>query len=163
MGIFNERSTSHTYTCGLPGLRGPPGIGYELTPDGNYNMENKKLTNLKPGQNDNDILTKKQLYDHIKANGGDSSTTPVDLTDYIKKDTSTGGFSSDLTMNNQIISGLKSGSNSDDAINKNQLDIGLKTKANKNELNNYLKTDGSNKMLAALNMDNRRIENVGVV
>ena len=85
----------------------------------------------------------------------------VDLSDYIKKDTSTCGFSSDLTMNNPIISGLKSGSNIDDAINKKQLDNALKTKANKNELNNYLKTDGSNKVLGLLNMDNRRIENVG--
>ena len=58
---------------------------YKLTPGGNYDMENKKLTNLKPGQNDSDVLTKKQIYGHIKANGGDSSSTPVDLTDYFKK------------------------------------------------------------------------------
>ena len=38
MGIFNEHSTSHTYTRGLPSLRGPYGIGYKLTPDGNYDI-----------------------------------------------------------------------------------------------------------------------------
>ena len=54
MGIFNEHSTSNTCTRGLPGIRGPPGIGYKLTPNGNYDLENKKLSNLKPGQNDND-------------------------------------------------------------------------------------------------------------
>ena len=31
-------------------------------------------------------MTKKQIYDHIKANGGDSSSSPIDLTDYFKKD-----------------------------------------------------------------------------
>ena len=39
MGIFNEHSTSHTYTRGFLGLRRPPGIGYKLTQDGNYDME----------------------------------------------------------------------------------------------------------------------------
>ena len=43
MGIFNEYSIGNTYTKGLPGLRGPPGIGYKLTPDGNYNIDNKKI------------------------------------------------------------------------------------------------------------------------
>ena len=42
--------------------------------------------NLNPGQNDNDVLTKKQIYDHIKANGGGSSSTPVDLSDHLKRD-----------------------------------------------------------------------------
>ena len=68
-------------------------------------MDNEKLTNLKPGQHDSDALTKKQIYDHVKVNGG-SSSQPVDLT-------------------------------------------------------NFLKKDGSDKMTGLLNMDNRRIVNVG--
>ena len=51
-GIFNEHSTGNTYTRGLPGLRGPPGVpgvGFKLTPNDNYDMESKKLTNLQPG------------------------------------------------------------------------------------------------------------------
>ena len=48
-------------------------------------MQNKKLTNVKQGTDDSDALTKKQIYDHIKANGGDSSSTSIDLTDYLKK------------------------------------------------------------------------------
>ena len=46
----------------------------------------KKITNLKPGTEDDDCLTKKQIYDHVKANGGDSSSLPVDLSDYSKRD-----------------------------------------------------------------------------
>ena len=57
-------------------IEGIPGVGFKLTTDGNYDMENKKLTNLKPGTDARDALTKKQIYDHIKANG---------LTDYIKR------------------------------------------------------------------------------
>ena len=67
-------------------IEGIPGVGFKLTTDGNYNMNNKRLTNLKPGSTNNDCLTKKQVYDHVKANGGDPCSTPVDLTDYIKRD-----------------------------------------------------------------------------
>ena len=64
-------------------IEGIPGVGFKLTTDGNYDMENKKkLTNLKPGTNDSDALTNKQIYDHVKANGGDSSSPSIDLTDY---------------------------------------------------------------------------------
>ena len=83
MGIFNEHSTSQTY--GPQIIPGPPGIGFVITKDGNYDIRNKKLTNVKPGMDDSDVLTKKQIYDHIKANGGDSSRPSVDLTDYFKK------------------------------------------------------------------------------
>ena len=59
----------------------------------------KKLTHLKPGTDDSDVLTKKKNYDHIKANGGDSSSYPLDLTDYLKKDGSNGGMQGPLKMN----------------------------------------------------------------
>ena len=67
-------------------IEGIPGVGFKLTTYGNYDMNNKKITNLKPGTDDSDASTKKQICDHIKANGGESSSTPVDLTDYIKRD-----------------------------------------------------------------------------
>ena len=86
-------------THGLPGLRGPPGIGYKLTPDGNYNMQNKKLTNVGDGMSDSDCLTKKQIYDCVKANSGDSSSSTLDLTDYLKRDSSNGGKKGPLKMN----------------------------------------------------------------
>ena len=48
MRIFNEHSTSSPHTTGgdgggqpgPPGQRGPPGIGFVLTKDGNYDIEN---------------------------------------------------------------------------------------------------------------------------
>ena len=48
---------------------------------------------------DSDVLTKKQIYDHIKANGDDSSTPPIDLKHYSKKDRSNGGMQGPLKMN----------------------------------------------------------------
>ena len=67
----------------------------------------KKLTNLKPGQNDDDALTKKQIYDHVKMNG-DSSSQPVDLTNYFLKHGSD-QMNGLLNMNNRRIQNVAPG------------------------------------------------------
>ena len=99
MGIFNE--------YGLPGLRGPPGIGYKLTPDGNYNMDNKKLTNLKEGTDNNDAISKDQLQTGLA-----SKADKTELNDYIFKS----GLSSNLDMKNKIVN-LKTATSGNDAVN----------------------------------------------
>lgn len=38
-------------------LRGPPGIGFKLNDDGQYNIEGKRLTNLAPPSSPNDAAT----------------------------------------------------------------------------------------------------------
>ena len=66
MGIFNEHSSSSSSTIssgiqGPPGPQGPPGIGFNLDANNNFNLENKKLINVKPGTNNNDVVTKSQI------------------------------------------------------------------------------------------------------
>ena len=66
MGIFNEHSSSSSDTIssgvqGPPGPQGPPGIGFNLDANNNFNLENKKLINVKPGTNNNDVVTKSQI------------------------------------------------------------------------------------------------------
>ena len=52
---------------GLPELPGPkgdkgdPGNGYNLTSDGNYDIQNKKLINVGQGTNNNDVVIKSQI------------------------------------------------------------------------------------------------------
>ena len=46
---------------GLPGLKGDNGDGYILTSDGNYDIQNKNLVNVKNGINGSDAVTKSQL------------------------------------------------------------------------------------------------------
>ena len=41
--------------------RGVPGIGFILTPDGNYNIENKKLVNVKKTTSKSDVSTKQYV------------------------------------------------------------------------------------------------------
>ena len=45
----------------MPGAPGAPGIGFNLTADGNCDMVNKKLTNVAEGTTSSDAITKNQL------------------------------------------------------------------------------------------------------
>ena len=48
-------------TANKYGLRGLPGIGFKLTDLGDYDIQNKKLTNVKSGTDFNDAVNKNQL------------------------------------------------------------------------------------------------------
>ena len=43
------------------GERGKPGLGFNLTADGNYDMVNKKMVNVGKGTASSDAITKNQL------------------------------------------------------------------------------------------------------
>ena len=74
MGIFNDNSQNDHLghlkfsteigppgprgQRGLKGPKGQPGVGYKLTPDGNYNIDGKRLTNVGEPTGDGDATTK---------------------------------------------------------------------------------------------------------
>ena len=48
MGLFNEYSSAtKTDSSSTQGIPGPQGIGYKLDANGNFDIQNKKLTNVK--------------------------------------------------------------------------------------------------------------------
>ena len=57
-GILNH---DDIHGSGQTGLRGLPGIGFNLDSNNNYDMQNKKLVNVKNGVNGSDAVTKSQL------------------------------------------------------------------------------------------------------
>ena len=67
MGISNDNiHNPHTSNTGATqGQRGPPGVGFKLTSDGNYDVDNKKLTNVATPTSNADAATKKYTDDHI--------------------------------------------------------------------------------------------------
>ena len=69
--------------------RGLPGIGFKLDANNDYDMQNKKLVNVKQGTNNNDVVTKSQLDSEI------AKIPSVDTTQFVKK---TGA-----TMNGDLI------------------------------------------------------------
>ena len=73
MGIFNEQSSGQQFA---KGIQGAPGVGFNLTADGNYNMVNKKLTNVGSPTSNADAATKKHVDDN--SGGGTSSNLTID-------------------------------------------------------------------------------------
>ena len=136
MGIFNEHSSNHYQFA--KGIQGAPGVGFNLTADGNYDMVGKKLRNVGNPTSDTDSATKKYVDDN--SGGGKTSLITVD---------------SNIDMKSQYsITKLKTPSDDSDAVNKKYVDD------NKVDGTVFLKLDGTRKMTGNLDMNNKRIFNL---
>ena len=60
MGYWNGQR-ENAKEGGVAGQPGRPGIGFKLTSDGNYDFENKKLTNVSNATANDEAVTKSQL------------------------------------------------------------------------------------------------------
>ena len=136
MGIFNEHSSNHYQFA--KGVQGAPGIGFNLTADGNYDMVGKKLSNVGAPTSDTDSATKKYVDTH--SGGGKTSLITVD---------------SNIDMKSQFsITKLKTPSNNDDAATKKYVDD------SKVDGSVFLKLDGTRSMTGNLDMNNNQIFNL---
>ena len=61
-GILNHEDTHGSAQIGPRGL---PGIGFKVDADGNYDIDNKKLTNVKHGDMDDDVMVKSQIEGYV--------------------------------------------------------------------------------------------------
>ena len=118
-------------------LRGLPGIGFKLDANNDYDMQNKKLVNVKQGTNNNDVVTKSQLDSEI------AKIPSVDTTQFVKKTGAT--MNGDLILQPQPypIHG-----NTDKAISYNTA------------RNIFLSKKEGGSMLQSLDMNNHFITNI---
>ena len=152
MGIFNQHSNNQPHQSFLRGLRGSPGVGFSLTRDGNYDMNNKKLKNVGEGVESSDAITKHQLETAINSKINTSPSSNI----FVKKDSPE--VAADLDMKGYAIKNMKVTPGGDgSATSRKYVDRELDTKANKNDLNSYLKRDGSKQMSGNLQMNGKRI------
>ena len=129
MGIFNEQSLDHPFARGV---QGAPGVGFNLTSSGDYDMINKKLRNVGAPSVNSDAATKKYVDDNSTGSPKTSNLT-VD---------------SNINMNNHRITNLVAPQDSKDPATKYYVD------------NTFLDRDGSYPMKGNLNMDNNKILNI---
>ena len=130
MGIFNEQSLDHPFA---KGIQGAPGVGFNLTSSGDYDMINKKLRNVGAPSANTDAATKKYVDDN-------STGTPS---------TSRLTVDSNIDMKDTYrIQNLITPQDSKDPATKYYVD------------NTFLDRDGSYPMKGNLNMDNNRIFNL---
>ena len=67
MGIFKDNSqNNNTGGSGQPGQKGDPGIGFKLTDDGNFDLDNKQMKNLSGGTDKGDAVNYGQLLEHTE-------------------------------------------------------------------------------------------------
>ena len=129
MGIFNEQSFDHPFA---KGFQGAPGIGFNLTSSGDYDMVGKKLRNVGKPNSNTDAATKKYVDDNCGV--GKTSLLTVD---------------SNIGMKDRYrILNLQKPSDADEAATKSYSD------------DNFLKTDGSIRMKGELNMGANRITHI---
>ena len=132
MGIFNQHSNNQQQRF-LRGIQGSPGVGFSLTRDGNYDMNNKKLKNLGEGVESSDAITKHQL--EVSMN---TKLDKASLNNYVKKNSPEVG--GDLDMKGHSIKNLKVTSLGGDAsaTSKKYVDQKLGTKFDKTSLTRYV-------------------------
>ena len=64
-GILNHDDIHGSGQIGQRGQRGLPGVGFKVDADGNYDIENKKLTNVQNGDMDHDVMVKSQIEGYV--------------------------------------------------------------------------------------------------
>ena len=133
-GILNHDDSQG---LGKIGSRGLPAIGFKLDANNDYDMQNKKLVNVKQGTNNNDVVTKSQLDSEI------AKIPSVDTTQFVKKTGAT--MNGDLILQPQPypIHG-----NTDKAISYNTA------------RNIFLSKKEGGSMLQSLDMNNHFITNI---
>ena len=178
MGIFNEHSSNqHPFARGI---QGAPGVGFNLTADGNYDMVGKKLKNVGAPVSDTDSATKKYVDEN--SGGGKTSLltidsnidmkdsfrilnlkSPSDADEPATKSYTDNNFflkngsspmTGNINMNNNKIVGLKKPTVNGDAATKKYVDD------SKVDGSVFLKLDGTRPMTGNLNMNNNRIFNI---
>ena len=134
---FYNGVLNYKHSTAVRGVRGLPGIGFKLDANNNYDMQNKKLVNVKQGTNNNDVVTKSQLDSEI------AKIPSVDTTQFVKKTGAT--MSGDLILQPQPypIHG-----NTNKAISYNTA------------RNIFLSKKEGGSMLQSLNMNNHFITNI---
>ena len=165
MGVFNEHSDKHSGK----GIQGAPGVGFSLTADGNYDMINRKLTNVGAPTSNTDAATKKYVDDNSSSSTSDLTVdsnidmkdryrilnlkSPLDADEPATKqysdatfmDKNGGVFLGNVDMNNNRIYNLPAPTGAKQPIPLALGDF------------KYLHVAGTNNMTNNLNMDNKKI------
>ena len=61
-GILNH---DDIHGSGQIGQRGLPGVGFKVDAEGNFDIENRKLTNVQNGDMDHDVMVKSQIEGYV--------------------------------------------------------------------------------------------------
>ena len=185
-GKLPEDAFSHEKIIEI--VKGLPGVGFKLTDDGDYDIQNKKLRNVASPETNNDVTTKSYVDNKaLLVDGSNKMLGALNMdnrrienvaparhgfsdavsslhlhTFFFDLNTNDGKIEAQnpIDMKNEKISNLAEGTDNSDVITKHQLETGLAPKADKTELSNYLKKDGSIALTNNLDLGDNKIVNV---
>ena len=117
--------------------RGLPGVGFKLTVTGDYDMQNKKLTNVDEGDNNQDVVNKHQLDVGLQTKPNKTSVLLLDGTTHMVGDLDLRGnkiiLPGEIQMDQKLITNLDTDENQDlSAVNMITLKNKVEPKADKN-------------------------------
>ena len=117
--------------------RGLPGVGFKLTVTGDYDMQNKKLTNVDEGDNNQDVVNKHQLDVGLQTKPNKTDVLLLDGTTHMVGDLDLRGnkiiFPGEIQMDRKLITNLDTDENQDlSAVNMITLKNKVEPKADKN-------------------------------
>ena len=134
MGYSNgQLETSSGTGRGERGEPGLPGIGFNLTDDGNFDLDSKRLTDVADPVDDGDVATKKYVDDHISSDAAskkyvDDENARQDIAINSKAEgdrvlllDGSKSMMGNLQMGSKRITDLGDGSDDGDAVNYSQL------------------------------------------
>ena len=124
-GKLPEETISHGKIVEI--VKGLPGVGFKLTDDGDYDIQNKKLRNVAEGTDNSDAVTKHQLETGLAP-----KADKTELASYLKKDGSI-ALTNNLDLGNNEIVNVKEATSGSHAVNLTQLN---------SELSKYLHKTG---------------------
>ena len=120
MGYSNgQLETSSGTGQGERGEPGLPGIGFQLTDDGNFDLDSKRLTDVADPVDDQDAATKKYVDDE-NAKQDIAINSKAEKNSVLMLD-GTKSMTGNLQMGSKRIRGLADGSDDGDAVNYSQL------------------------------------------
>ena len=186
-GKLPEDTFSHEKIIEI--VKGLPGVGFKLTDDGDYDIQNKKLRNVASPETNNDVTTKSYVDNKaLLVDGSNKMLGALNMDNrrveniaparhgqsdavsslhlhnfYFDLNTNDGKIEAQnpIDMKNEKISNLAEGTDNSDAITKHQLETGLAPKADKTELSNYLKRDGTVSVTGNFDFGDNIITKVG--
>ena len=134
MGYSNgQLETSSGTGRGERGEPGLPGIGFNLTDDGNFDLDSKRLTDVADPVDDGDAATKKYVDSHISTDAAskkyvddENARQDIAINSKAERDRvlpldGSKSMTGNLQMGSKRIRGLADGSDDGDAVNYSQL------------------------------------------
>jgi len=122
MGYSNGQvQTQSGSGTGQKGQKGDPGIGFNLTDDGNFDLDGKRLTDVAEPVDKNDAATKTYVDTKNTAINSKAEKTDVILRDRTQSMKGNLDMENDSTKVKNKIINLANGTDNDDAVNLAQL------------------------------------------